>query len=132
MLWPNKLWITILVAIAIISLAGPSQAAITITITEGGIPGSLVFTTPTNALTGSGSFGDYTFTLTTAVSNSPGVSNLATLDVSSTETRGIALPGSNGILSINVVADGFSIPDNTTPTFFVQTIGANSSSSSTS
>src|SRR5262245_10558747 len=120
----------ILAAMAMMLLASPTQAGITITMSEAGVIGdTVVATTSGNSTFFSGSFGDYAVSVNTAVSNSPGALGLATLNVSSTEIRGTPSSGSSGILTIKVEATGFTIPDAGTPVFFVQSIGSNSSSS---
>jgi len=108
-------------AALVLALASTSKAGLIITIVE---------TTAGNSAVFSGAFGDYTVSVNTAVSNSPGVNGLATLNVSSSEIAGTLLPGSSGILTINVQATGFTVPAASTPTFFMQSIGSNSSSSS--
>src|SRR5262245_28477213 len=98
----------ILAAMAMMLLASPAQAGITITISEGGVatPPTVV-TTALNSLVFNGSYGDYTISLNAGVSNSPGSLGLATLNVGNAEFRGDALAGSTGDLTIKVEATGF-------------------------
>jgi len=118
-------------AALVLALASTSKAGLIITMSEAGVVGpTIVETTAGNSAVFSGAFGDYTVSVNTAVSNSPGVNGLATLNVSSSEIAGTLLPGSSGILTINVQATGFTVPAASTPTFFMQSIGSNSSSSS--
>jgi hypothetical protein len=118
-------------AILLLVSAHAANAGIIITMSEAGVQGpTIVATSASDVAAFNGSFGDYTFSLNTSVSNSPGANNLATLNVSSTEIRGTPAAGSSGILTINVEADGFTAPAAGTPVFFLQSIGSNSSSSS--
>jgi len=117
-------------AIAALAVTSTANAGIIITMSEGGLVGpTVVVNTASDAGSFSGAFGDYTVSINTAVTNSPGAGSFATLNVSSTEIRGVAAAGSTGVLSINVVASPFTIPAATTPVFFLQSIGSNSSSS---
>jgi hypothetical protein len=111
-------------------LSTTANAGIIITMSEAGVVGpTIVAATAGNFAVFANTFGDYTVSINTAVSNSPGASGLATLNVSSSEIAGDRLPGSSGILTINVQATGFSVPAASTSTFFMQSIGSNSSSS---
>jgi hypothetical protein len=126
----KRLWTALFGVMAVLTVCSTTNAGLIITLSEAGVAGpTVVASTPGNSAFFAGSFGDYTFSIDTAVTNSPGVSSLATLNVSSSETRGAPLPGSSGILTINVEATGFTTPAATTPTFFLQSIGSNSSSS---
>jgi hypothetical protein len=116
--------------LALFAVASAANAGIIITMSEAGVAGpTVVANVSGDSAFFFGTFGDYAVSINTAVSNSPGAGNLATLNVSSSETRGVALPGSSGVLSINVEATGFTIPSASTPIFFLQSIGSNSSSS---
>lgn len=123
-------WTLVLGAAIFPALASPSQAGIIITMSETGLVGpTVVVSTGANSAVFSGSFGDYTVSINTAVANSPGAGGLAMLNVSSTEIAGALAAGSSGILTINVEATGFTTPDATSSFLFMQSIGSNSSSS---
>jgi hypothetical protein len=117
-------------AAVLTALSSSAQAGIIITMSEAGVVGpTVVETTAANSAFFNGTFGDYTISVNTAVTNSPGVNGIATLNVSSTETRGVALAGSSGILTIDVQATQFTEPIASTAAILLQSIASNSSSS---
>jgi hypothetical protein len=117
-------------AAIMLAFSSAANAGLIITMSEAGVVGpTVVATTAGNSALFNSSFGDYIVSINTAVTNSPGVNGLATLNVSSSETAGPLATGSSGILTINVQATGFTTPAANTSPVFMQSIGSNSSSS---